>query len=273
MSATAAALWRCVRLLALTVFAAFAMNLPLPGGGFGTPAIVAGRSVRQPAQQANEEGPNDPFYGSSTYRWVYDETHLGESWASTQGDPSVVVAVIDTAADASVPDLRGATLPGWNVDAGNADTSDENGHGTSVASLIAARSDNGIGIAGACGRCSILPVRVSGPDGAAPVGNLASGITWAVDHGARVINVSFAVHGLAPELADAVAYAEQRGAVIVAAAGNDDATTADYPAALPGVVSVEAATAGGSPYSFSNHGAAVTLSAPGCAIVAMAHGG
>src|SRR5207253_5056182 len=111
----------------------------------------------------------------------------------------------------------------------------------------------GIQILGAVARCSVLPVRVTGRDGTAPVAKIAAGIVWAADHGARVINVSLVTEQPSPVLASAVDYAQRHGALIVAAAGNDSIGRAGFPAALPGVLSVEAATRTGSPYAFSNH--------------------
>src|SRR5205085_7877062 len=124
-----------------------------------------------------------------------------------------------------------------NFHDGNADSSDVLGHGTEVASVAAARTNNALGIAGACGRCSILPVRVTDSSGFATFTTLASAIVWATDHGARVISISIIGYVESPELANAVAYAQQRGALIVAAAGNDRLDHPGYPAALPGVIS------------------------------------
>jgi len=153
------------------------------------------------------------------------------------------------------------------------DADDVFGHGTEVASVAGAQLGNTVGVVGACGRCSILPVRVTRPDGTASVATIASGIVWAADHGARVINVSLVTERPSVPLAGAVAYAEARGALVVAAAGNDGLGRPGYPAALPGVLSVEAADRNGTAYAFSNHGAAVSLAAPGCARVATRRGG
>lgn len=256
MSAPAAALWRRVRLLALVAVAAMAGTSAHPAGGVAHAASWA---------------PNDPYYAAPAFRWVFTRTGFVDAWSRTLGSASVVVAVVDTGVSAT-PDLRGALLAGRDVVGGSDDASDLNGHGTEVASVLAARTDNAVGLAGACGRCSVLPVRVAGADGSAAVGDIAAGIDWAVDHGARIVNVSFAVDEPAGVLADAVAYAQRHDVLVVAAAGNDASARADYPAAYDGVLSVEAARSDDTPYPFSNHGAAVMLAAPGCAVVGTRRG-
>jgi thermitase len=237
-------------MLALVVVAASFLHPPA-GSGSARLALV----------------PNDPYYSASTYRWSLARPGFEQAWSITSGDPSVVVAVVDTGVS-PVEELRGALLPGRDVRAGSGDSVDVVGHGTEVASLIAARTNNGVGIAGACGRCSILPVRVVGADGTASAGDVASGIEWAADHGARIINVSLVFVQPADVLAAAVEHAQSRGALVVAAAGNEGQNRADYPAAFPGVVSVEAVDATDAPYPFSNRGGSIALAASGCAVAA-----
>jgi subtilisin family serine protease len=209
--------------------------------------------------------PNDPVFQFSPYQWVYAQTGFLDAWSSGTGSASTVIAIVDSGVDSHVADLQGALLPGWNMVDNNADTSDPNGHGTSMAGLAAARTNNGLGVVGACGSCSILPVRVAGADGFATWSATAAGIVWAADHGARVISLSLVGARSSAPLEAAVAYAQQKGALVVAAAGNDKLGYPEYPAALAGVISVEATDASDTPYSFSNHGPTVTLAAPGCA--------
>jgi thermitase len=271
MGANAAALGRRALAVALVAFAATTIHAALAtksGPAAGRPADALGRGAQPARAAASASGPNDPFYGAAAYRWVFSQTGLARTWQQTTGTPAVVIAVVDTGVDASAPDLSGGVLPGRDVSASGAPTTDAVGHGTAVASVLAARTNNGIGIAGACGRCSILPIRITGADGLAPVDAIAAGIAAAADAGARIVNVSFAAPSSSPALAAAVAHAQALGALVVAAAGNDGRTGAAYPAALPGVVSVEAADQSGRPYSFSNRGSSVALAAPGCAIVA-----
>jgi subtilisin family serine protease len=182
------------------------------------------------------------------------------------GDARTIIAIVDTGVDPSTADLRGALLPGYDFYDNDADPSDPHGHGTMMAALAAARTNNGLGIAGACGSCSILPVRVSAPDGISSWTTTAAGIVWAADRGARVISVSLVGTTTSPELSAAVAYAQGHNALVVAAAGNLAVDHPGYPAALPGVVSVEAIDQNDGLYPFSNHGSDVWLAAPGCAM-------
>jgi thermitase len=202
--------------------------------------------------------PNDPFWPS---QWSPRQTHAPAAWERTVGDAQTVVGVVDTGIDAAQPDLRGRIVPGFDFVHGDVDPRDDNGHGTAVAGIIAAAGDNGVGVAGYCWRCRLMPLKVLGADGTGLSSDLARGIVWAADNGARVINAS--LEGPPDDLAvaAAAAYAQARGALVVAAAGNDSSSTLGYPAALPGVVSVAASTAGDELYAFSNSGAA--LAAPG----------
>src|SRR5690606_11143218 len=102
----------------------------------------------------------------------------------------ITIAVIDSGVDAGHPDLSGKVLPGYNAIRGNGDPSDDNGHGTAVAGLIAANTDNGAGIAGICWGCRILPVKVLNANGSGSDAWVAQGIRWAADNGANVINLS-----------------------------------------------------------------------------------
>jgi thermitase len=202
--------------------------------------------------------PNDPFWPS---QWSPRQTHAPAAWERTVGDAQTVVGVVDTGIDAAQPDLRGRVVPGFDFVHGHADPRDDNGHGTAVAGIIAAAGDNGVGVAGYCWRCRLMPLKVLGADGTGLSSDLARGIVWAADNGARVINASLEGPPDDSAVAAAAAYARARGALVIAAAGNDSSSTLGYPAALPGVVSVAASTAGDELYAFSNSGAA--LAAPG----------
>jgi hypothetical protein len=171
--------------------------------------------------------PNDPFfpqtYALSGGAWGWYQTHTTQAWDITQGDPSVVVAVLDTGLKA-VPDFAGQTVSGWNVMNGSSDTSSNAGaHGTYVAGVVGLALGNGQGNAGYCPGCRIMPVQV-GTDSGATWSDLATGITWAADHGARVENLSWAGTSASSTLASAVSYARSKGVVVVAAVGNSTAT-------------------------------------------------
>lgn len=207
--------------------------------------------------------PTDPLY--SGYAWPFMLARFPDAWSKTIGSSSVVIAVVDSGVNAA-PDMGAALLSGYDFVDGDTDTSDPNGHGTDVALLAAGRMNNGVGTVGACAACSVLPVRVLDDQGNGTPSNVAAGIVYAADNGARIINLSLG--GSAdPAMQAAVAYAQGKGALVIAAAGNNSTAGPAYPAAYSGVVSVEASDTNDNPYDFSNFGAGVTLAAPGCAPV------
>jgi len=191
---------------------------------------------------------------------------LGRSlleWLGIDGDNSkwgkgVLVAVLDTGVGEH-PTLSGVIRRADDV-AQHGDLSSLNGHGTAVASLIA--GSNGLA-AGVAPGANLLSVRITNEAGTSDSFSLAAGIIAAVDGGAHVINISMGSYGNASIVYDAVRYAQQRGSVIVASAGNDAAGQPSYPAAYPGVISVGAVDARGEHLAFSNTGANLSLAAPG----------
>ena len=197
-------------------------------------------------------------------QWGLDAIGASLAWPVSRGD-GIVVAVIDTGV-AAAPDLAGRILPGWNVLAGTSDATDDNGHGTHVAGTIAELEGNGIAEAGVAPGAQILPVKVLDAEGAGSDADIAAGLVWAADHGARVVNLSLGGPDPTVTLASAVAYARAHGVIVVAAAGNE-AGPVDYPARLGGVVAVAAVDRSLQPAWFSNHGRQVDLSAPGLEIV------
>jgi subtilisin family serine protease len=205
--------------------------------------------------------PNDAVW---PYQSGFRKIGLPEAWELTHGSPNIVVAVVDTGVSASQPDLAGAVLPGYDFANGDADASDDEGHGTSVAGVIAARGNNTQGVAGVCWLCRILPVKVLGADGFGTTSTVAAGVVWAADHGAAVINLSLGGPGTAAALDDAVAYARTKGAIVVAAAGNSGVTTPFFPAAVPGVLAVAGTDDTDRLHSWSNRGPWVAVAAPGC---------
>jgi subtilisin family serine protease len=202
--------------------------------------------------------PNDEFWPQE---WSEETTQAPQAWALTTGSPAVVVAVVDTGVDSAQPDLVGRVLPGDDFVNSDTNASDDNGHGTAVAGVVAAQGNNRIGTAGYCWQCRILPVKVLGSDGSGFDSNVAAGIVWAVDHGAKVVNASLGSLTDDLTVAAAAQYAAVHDVLLVAAAGNDGSATLDYPAALSNVLSVGASDPSDQPYAFSNTGAA--LAAPG----------
>ena len=215
--------------------------------------------------------PNDPEFPLD--QAPYELVHIPEAWEATTGSASVVIATIDVGVDASLPDLAGSVLPGWNTANQNDDTSDISGHGSGVAGVIVAHRDNGIGSAGVCSGCRLLPVRVFDDLGRGNEQYVADGIRWAADHGADIISLSLVLRGHSALVDAAVAYATARGILLIAAAGNDGTVAPVEPAALNNVVSVAALGDDDRLVSFSNHGPWVDLAAPSCVVVPLRNGG
>jgi subtilisin family serine protease len=185
------------------------------------------------------------------------------AWDVTPGTTNVVVAVLDSGVQFSHPDLSGRVLAGYDFVNDDADASDDYGHGTAVAGVIASAGNNGLGGAGVAFGCLMLPVKVCGADGTAPYSAIADGIRYAVDHGARVINISLVGDQASATLQDAVNYAWERNAVIVAAAGNTGGPTPEYPAACQNAVAVSSLALNDARSTFSSYGPHVALAAPG----------
>ncbi len=219
--------------------------------------IYAEPNYRRSAQRT----PDDSVIGQ---QWGLRNVQAFDAWEITTGGP-IVVAVVDTGVDKDHPDLQGKVLPGFNALAGNGDTSDNNGHGTAVAGLIAANTNNGRGIAGLCWDCKILPVKVLSSRGNGDDATVSTGIRWAVDNGARIINLSLGGSEDSQTLHDAVNYAVSKGVLVVVASGNDheSGNATSYPAAYDNVVGVGATGPSNTITGFSNTGPYVDIAAPG----------
>jgi subtilisin family serine protease len=210
------------------------------------------------------------------FEWQYGAVHLDAVPSSVlRAAASVTIAVIDTGADLSAPDLAAKSPRMYNTRLGNADVHDLNGHGTFVASLAAGSVTNGIGLAGFGGDARLLVIKANRDDGTLTDFEEAAGIVYAVDHGARVINLS--VGGTSTSFVErrAIEYAAAHGVLLVAAAGNEHeaGNPVEYPAALlqpvgsdgrggPGLA-VGASTSNGARAFFSNTGSQLSLLAPG----------
>lgn len=170
-------------------------------------------------------------------------------------------------------------LVGWNGVASTSDAGDDNGHGTHVSGTIAARSDNGVGVAGVNWKARILPLKFLDASGSGSTSAAVNLIYYAADSGAKVINASWGGAGYSQSLSDAIQYAGSKGAVFVAAAGNsgtDDDASPFYPASYPlaNIVSVAAVDSAGGLAGFSNYGkTSVDVAAPGVDILSTTLGG
>jgi subtilisin family serine protease len=227
-------------------------------------------AAKEPIAEAFDTSPDDTDWPQQESLRVVG---FPKAWDVTQGSSKIVVAVLDTGVDANHPDLRGALVAGWDFIDNDADPTDEHGHGTAVAGVIGARSNNHVGGAGICWRCLVMPIRVLDAKGSGDDTLIAAGVVWATDHGAQVINLSLGGPGSSVELTNALAYANAKGAIVVAAAGNAGGTTQFFPAADPRVVSVAATTVSDQRFSWSNFGSWVRLAAPGCNVATIRGGG
>lgn len=206
--------------------------------------------------------PNDPRY---SLQWNLRKINALGAWRKTTGSASVTVAIIDSGVDLGHPELAGSVVPGYSCVPGTTAPQDDNGHGTHVAGTVDAKGNNGLGVAGVAWNVRIMPVKVADWEGEAAVFCTAKGIEYAVNRGARVINLSLGGTGRSTAEEQAVNYALQQGAVVVAAAGNegDQKNLPSYPAAFPGVLAVAATGSDDERASYSNYGSYVQIAAPG----------
>lgn len=216
--------------------------------------------------------PNDPGYAYGDQSYL-DTVRLPQAWDRTKGSTSQVVAVVDSGVDIDHPDLKGRTVAGYNAITPGYAPADDNGHGTMVAGIAAANTNNAVGVAGAAWTARVMPVKVLDAAGLGYDSDIAEGVVWAADHGARIINLSLGGPEDGPVLRDAVRYATGKGAVVVVAAGNDGDGRAQYPAAYPEVVAVGATDATGRLTDFSSYGDWIDVAAPGAGIVSTGPGG
>jgi subtilisin family serine protease len=231
---------------------------------------------RRPREPAVEPALLPSPFGIGAYEWQFAATrsHAVPAWA-LRAAASITVAVVDTGADLSAPDLAAKAPSAYDVRTGAAGVADENGHGTFVASLAGGSVSNGEGMAGFGGDTKLLVVKAAMPDGTVTDVDAARAIVYAVERGARIVNLSFGGEAISETERRAIEFAVDRGVLLVAAAGNLylDGNPVVYPAALlqpegssgrggRGLV-VAASTPARTRASFSNTGSYVSLAAPG----------
>lgn len=213
--------------------------------------------------------PNDPYFldagawNISGGAWGWYQTHTTQAWDITAGSSSVEVAILDTGIKtAGLGDFDGQISSTWNVLSNSSDvTTNAGNHGTYVAGVVGLALGNGVGNAGFCPRCKLMVVQV-GTDSGASWSDLASGLTWAADHGARVANMSWAGTSDSSTVQAATTYAHQHGVVMTAAAGNSNCNCATYPSADPYVLGVAGTDSTGNKAYDSNYGSWVSVAAP-----------
>jgi thermitase len=195
-------------------------------------------------------------------QWGLQRIHaLASTWSAANASP-VLVAVLDTGIDKNHEDLSGRVVAEIDLSKSPAAT-DFYGHGTPIAGIIAADDDNGLGVAGLAPESLLVNVKVADDDGSCQLSALAAGIIWAVDYGARVINISIELKEAAPELEKAIDYAWDNGALVIAAAGNDGNSLPVYPAACENCLAVTAIQEDGTLAPLANYGDWVDVAAPG----------
>ena len=235
--------------------------------------FVDGLAARE---SAAEPALTVPVGRTAPPEWQYTATREDQvpRWVLDAAS-SITIAVVDTGADLGAPDLAAKSVAAYDVRTGGTDVTDTNGHGTFVASLAAGAVGNNEGIAGFGGEAKLLVIRAGRPDGAFTDVDEASGIVYAVQHGARIINLSVGGPSTSPTERRAIDFAISHGVLVVAAAGNEyqSGNPVEYPAALLQPVgsrgqggsglSVGASTTAGTRARFSNTGTYLSLAAPG----------
>lgn len=214
--------------------------------------------------------PNDPDW---SLQYGLRNIRAPQGWNYSTGAGWVTIAIIDSGVDRFHPDLVTKTLAGYDFVNNDDDPQDDYGHGTHVAGIAAAASNNGIGVAGTSWGAQIMPVKVLNASGNGTYANVASGIIWAVDNGAQVINLSLGGPAYSAILESAVEYAYNRGVVLVAASGNAGGSSVYYPARYTQVIAVGATNSNNERGAFSNFGDGMELVAPGVAIYSTELGG
>lgn len=206
--------------------------------------------------------PNDPLYEQ---QWNLDVIGAPAAWQISRGEPNIIVAVLDTGVLLNHPDLKDNLLPGYNVlEPGSPplDLDPSFSHGTHVAGIIASVANNGKGISGAAPRVSLLPIRILDRQGQGSYATLIEGIYYAVQRGARIINMSLGSMQPSSLLQEALDFAHEQGVILVAAAGNTQGPIL-YPAAYPQVLAVGAVEATMERALYSNTGPELDILAPG----------
>jgi subtilisin family serine protease len=250
--------------------ARFALEIAREPGITRVEQTATRRSAAEPSLAASPEAP---------FQWQYAATHADlVPDAVTHATAGITLAVIDTGADLAAPDLAAKVPLAYNVRTRSTAVSDPNGHGTFVASLAAGSSSNGDGIAGSSGDARLMIIEAADRQGSFTDLDEAAAIVYAVDHGARIINLSLGGPTTSSTERRAVDYAVAKGVLLVAAIGNSHGggNPVEYPAALlqpvgsRGVggrgLSVGASTRSGGRASFSNTGTHISLVAPGEAV-------
>lgn len=203
--------------------------------------------------------PSDPFY---SYQWDLERVSASDAWTITKGSSGIKVAVLDTGIQDDHPDLLGKVIAAKNF-SNSPSTADSLGHGTHVAGIVGAVTDNDEGVASIGYATSLMNVKVLNDSGFGTYSALADGIVWAAKNDAQVINMSLGGAASSKTLERAVKWADRRGVILVAAAGNGGSDVPYFPAALEAVIAVASTDYGDELSPYSNRGGWVAVAAPG----------
>jgi thermitase len=215
------------------------------------------------------KAPSDPLFAQ---QWGLAKIGAPTAWNTDVGTShAVTVAVLDTGIDLTHPDFEGEAVSGFDFANNDPDASDDQFHGTHVAGIIAAASNNRRGVAGVSWGAKLMAVKVMDKNGAGGDCDIVAGIVYGALQGARVENLSLGGTGPAcsSALTEAIRFADARGTLIVAAAGNSarHGNPVEYPGGCAGVLTVGATDQRDRAATFSEHGPQVVVSAPGVHIL------
>jgi thermitase len=227
--------------------------------------------------------PNDPRFDD---QWSLQKIRAQQAWDVTRGTSGIKVAVADcgvfsqqtnrNASDGQDghPDLRGRVSLNRDFTGSSTGFDDYCNHGTHVAGIIAAAGNNGIGISGLAPNVSLINAKVLGDEGSGSTSNIVNGVVWAVQNGARVVNLSLGRDGPCSQAErDTMSYAWSQGTVVVAAAGNSALNASGAPANCENVIAVASTTSSDARAPSSNYGANVDVAAPGTGILSTVRSG
>ena len=207
----------------------------------------------------------DPEFNDVQHGYGQRLVQLEAAWSVTLGESNIIVAVVDSGLDLNHPEFAGRIVAGYDFVNHDDDPTDDNGHGTHVTGIVAMAID-GVGSAGMCPSCSIMPLKVLGANNGGQWSSVAQAILYATDHGARIINLSLGSHSYSSTIAEAIAYARDHAVIVVASAGNGALAAPYYPAAFDSVLAVVATDANDERWPLSNYGPWVDVAAPGVSI-------
>lgn len=213
--------------------------------------------------------PDDPKF---KHQYGLKKPDFDDAWNRTRG-LHTRVAIVDSGADLKHPDLRKKAVAQRDFVNNDDTVEDLFGHGTHVAGIAAARTDNGTGVAGGCPYCRLIIAKALDKDGVGYDSDIANAIMWSADQGAKAINLSLGNPAPDSILKQAIDYATSKGAVVIAAAGNNEADGSDYPAAYGNVIAVAATGPNDGRDNSYDHGDYIDVSAPGLDIISTVPGG